>query len=311
VGFGVYQRLCANPDQFRVIGVLVRERARHAVAGIPAEILHAHPETLAKLKPELVIDALPGIELSHALVKRYLSEGIDVVSANKAVIAEFGCTLANAAEKSGATLRYSASVGGSAPMIEFVEHAVMRSGVRSLVAVLNGTCNFLLDACAAGDSLASAIGEAQRLGFAETDPTEDLSGRDAARKISILARHAFGVEASVVQIQPFEESVADAARAAIASGHRLRQLARATMRDGKVALSVSFESVSQESPFYSLSGEWNALILTLADGETQHVHGRGAGRWPTTEAIAADVLEVRRLRISGESRMPLAQIATS
>jgi homoserine dehydrogenase len=302
VGLGVYQRLCANREHFRVTGVLVRERARHEAAGVPPELLYTHAETLAKLNPTLVIDALPRIEPSHALLKRYLTEGVDVVSANKAVIAEYGSPLAEIADESGATLRYSAAIGGGAPMLELVEQTVKRGTIKALVAVLNGTCNFLLDGCASGDSLASAVREAQRLGFAEADPTEDLSGRDAARKMAILARHAFGPEATVTGTEAFDESVAEAARAAVASGHRLRQLARATMRDGEVALSVSFEPVTFESPFYSLCGEWNALILNLEDGQVQHLCGRGAGRWPTTEAVVADILEIGRSRVQSESR---------
>jgi homoserine dehydrogenase len=296
VGFGVYQRLCANPDLFRVIGVLVRERERHEAAGVSSAILHTDSDTLAKIKPTIVIDALSGSERSHALVKRYLSEGVDVVSANKAVIAQFGCALAEIAQESGVTLHYSAAVGGAGPMLEAVDRARQRGDIQSMVGVLNGTCNFLLDACACGDSLATAIREAQQRGFAETDPAEDLSGQDAARKITILARHAFGVEASATEIQALDESVAEAARAAVGSGQRLRQLARATMRGGEVSLSVSFELVSPESWPRSLSDEWNALTLTLADGETQAVSGRGAGRWPTTEAVMADVFKIGRFR---------------
>jgi homoserine dehydrogenase len=297
VGFGVHQRLCAHPDQFRVIGILVRERARHEAAGVPTDLLYTCPETLATLKPALVIDALPGLEPSQALLKRYLAQGIDVVSANKTVIAQFGTAFDNIAGPAGATLRYSAAVGGSAPMLEVAAQARECAKVQSLAAVLNGTCNFLLDACAAGDSLASATQEAQRLGFAEADPSEDLSGRDAARKIAILARHAFEVEATLTEVQAFDESVADAARSAALSGQRLRQLARATaMSDGKVVLTVSFELVSPESPFYSLSGEWNVLSVALANGETHLARGRGAGRWPTAEAVIADVLEIGRLR---------------
>jgi homoserine dehydrogenase len=301
VGFGVYQRLCANPDLFRVIGVLVRERARYVAAGVPSALLHTQSE-LAQLKPTLVIDALPGIEPSHALAKRYLVNGVDVVSANKAVIARFGCVLGEIAEESGARLRYSAAVGGAGPMLEAVDRARQRGDITSLVAVLNGTCNFLLDACGSGDSLASAIREAQRLGFAEADPTVDLSGRDAARKIEILARHAFGVELSATEIQAFDESTAAAARAAIAEGCRLRQLARATARDGEIGLSVSFELAGPDSPFYFLSGESNALSLTESDGRTQHVRGRGAGRWPTTEAVIADVHEIGCFRNHSESK---------
>jgi homoserine dehydrogenase len=300
VGFGAYQRLCANPDQFRVVGVLVRDLARHETAGVPAALLYTRADSLLKFAPALVIDALPGLDQSHALLKRYLTHGVDVVSANKAVIAEFGGALTAIAEQSGATLRFSAAVGGSAPMLEAVGDARERGNLRSLAAVLNGTCNFLLDACAAGASLNSAIGEAQQLGFAEADPTEDTCGRDAARKIAILARRAFGVEATVAKVQALNESVAELARAAVASGHRLRQLSRATLNGAGATLSVSFESVGPESPFYSLSGEWNALSLALEDGATRDVRGRGAGRWPTTEAVIADVFEIARLRLGHE-----------
>jgi homoserine dehydrogenase len=155
----------------------------------------------------------------------------------------------------------------------------------------------VLDACASGDSLATAIREAQWLGFAEAAHSEDLSGRDAARKMAILARYAFEVEATLTEVQSFDESVADAARSAALSGQRLRQLVCATvMGDGKVVLSVSFELVSPESPFHSLAGEWNALSVALANGETHFARGRGAGRWPTAEAVIADVFETGRIR---------------
>jgi homoserine dehydrogenase len=300
VGFGAYQRLCANPHQFRVVGILVQDGARHEAAGVPAGLLSTGAEPLKTLKPALVIDALPGLEASHALLKHYLAHGVDGVSANKAVIAEFGRALTEIAEQSGAMLRFSAAVGGGAPMLEAVGGARKRGNLRSLAAVLNGTCNFLLDACAAGASLNSVIAEAQRLGFAETDPTEDTCGRDAARKIAILARRAFGVDATVAKVQALDESVAERARAAVASGRRLRQLSRATLNGAKATLSVAFEPVGPESPFYSLSGEWSALSLALEDGATRHVRGRGAGRWPTTEASIAHVFEIARLRLGHE-----------
>ena len=154
----------------------------------------------------------------------------------------------------------------------------------------------------------------QRLGFAEADPAEDLSGRDAARKIAILARHAFGVSATATVVQAFDEFVAAAARAAVAEGSRLRQLARATLMHGTATLSVAFESVNPDSPFYFLFGESNALSLTDPDGRTQYVSGRGAGRWPTTEAVMADVFEIGRIRrcsMNEVHRVPAAPLASA
>ena len=291
VGSGVYQRLIANGDRFRLLGILVRDRAKHHVPGIPLELLHSRLDTLRCLKPDLVIDALPGLSPSFELLQYYLSEAIDVVTANKAVIAEDGVELARLARDSGAELRYSAAIGGSAPMLE---HCRQHAGnIQSIAAVLNGTCNFVLDACARGAPLTEGIAEAQRLGFAEGCPTEDLSGRDAARKLQVLARAAFGVEIPLV-LRGLDESVATRARSAAAARECLRQVARAERQNGRMIASVTFERVTAASPFFDLSGEWNALSLTLTDGAIITVRGRGAGRWPTTEAVFADVFDVFR-----------------
>jgi hypothetical protein len=144
-----------------------------------------------------------------------------------------------------------------------------------------------------------ALSETQRLGFAESDPSEHLSGRDAARKLQILVRHAFGSDLSAVTIQLLNESIVQAAREAATVGRKLRQVARAERREGGVAVSVGYEPTDTGSPFYNVSGEWNALTLTLASGEVITVCGRGAGRWPTTEAVMADVFTSTR----GHSRM--------
>lgn len=178
-----------------------------------------------------------------------------------------------------------------------LECCTQHSGeIRALQAVLNGTCNFVLDACAAGATLPEAIAEAQRLGFAEADPSEDLSGRDAARKLRILAQHAFGVELTDVSVQVLDESAAEVARAAADAGQRLPQVARAMWQDGRLTASVTRERVTPDSPFFHLTGEWNALSLTLANDDVITVCGRGAGRWPTTEAVMADAFEILRSR---------------
>jgi len=291
VGSGVYQRLIANGDRFRVLGILVRDRAKHHVPGIPLELLHSRLEMLRCLKPELVIDALPGLSPSFELLQYYLSEGIDVVTANKAVIAEDGVELAALARDSGAEFLYSGAIGGSAPMLE---HCRQHAGnIQSIAAVLNGTCNFVLDACARGATLTEAIAEAQRLGFAESDPTEDLLGRDAARKLQILARVAFNVELPLV-LHALDEAVAASGRTAALTSERLRQVARAERRNERVIVSVNFERVDAGSAFFDLAGEWNALGLTLANGELITIRGRGAGRWPTSEAVIADAFDIGR-----------------
>ncbi len=144
-------------------------------------------------------------------------------------------------------------------MLEVVRKAAARGEIKSLVAVLNGTCNFVLDACARGETLATAVADAQRSGFAEADPSEDLSGRDAARKLQILASHAFGAEVAPAPVHSLDESVAQAARESAKTGGRLRQLAFAVRGAGSISAGIQFERVPAGSPFAALEREWNAI----------------------------------------------------
>ena len=296
VGFGVYQRLLAFPEQFRILGVLVRDRKKHEAAGVPSELLHTSPETLRALRPTLVVDALPGVEPSGSLLASYLAQKIDVASANKAVIANRGASLGRVAQASGATLRYAAAVGGSTPMLELVSGTGERGEIESIGAVLNGTCNFVLDRCAQGDTLEDAVAEAQRCGFAEVDPSDDLSGRDAERKLRILAQQGFDAVLDAIPLQALTEHVAQHAQDAARVGIKLRQVARISRKGSGIVAAVEFEPVELRSLFGGLVGEWNALEVKYASGEMIALRGRGAGRWPTTEAVMADVFDVMRTR---------------
>jgi homoserine dehydrogenase len=304
VGFGVHQRLLATPDQFRVLGAWVRDRAKYQAAGVPPELLHTGRETLRALRPTLVIDALPGVEPSGSLLAAYLAQGIDVVSANKAVMAERGVALARVAQTSGAMLRYAAAVGGSTPMLECLSGAGEWGDHESIAAVLNGTCNFVLDRCAEGAGLEDAVAEAQRCGFAEADPSDDLSGRDAARKLKILARQGFDTDLESVRLEALTESIAQHAQDAARAGMKLRQVARMSTQEGRITAAVEFERVHPESFFGALVGEWNGMEVRYASGKTLTTRGRGAGRWPTTEAVMADIFEVIRSRSCSSVTQP-------
>jgi homoserine dehydrogenase len=291
VGYGVYQRLKANRGHFEVLGCLVRNPAKYRVLQFPDTLLHTDSKDVLAFTPDIIVDALPGIEPSRHLVQHFLQAGAHVVSANKALIAEHGTPLAVLAQEHRATLRYSAAVGGGTPMLETVDRAAARGTITKVTAVLNGTCNVVLDACAAGATLAEAIADAQTQGFAEADASEDLSGRDAARKLRILSRHAWGVEPDMIDVQVLDEGVAKRAKAAAENGRRLRQIANATRDAGRVHAQVTFEVVKEGGLFGRLSREWNALEIQGIGG-VHTVTGRGAGRWPTTEAIMGDLFDL-------------------
>lgn len=296
VGFGVYQRLLDFRDSFRVVGVLVRDRAKHVQASMPPELLHTTEDTLRDVQPALVIDALPGMEPSGSIIESYLTQKIDIVSANKAVIADRGAALERVALTSGALLRYAAAVGGSVPMLEWMSSNTARGAIESIEAVLSGTCNFVLDYCAEGKTLEEAVAEAQRRGFAETDPSDDLSGRDARRKLHILAHKGLGATLGKVHLEALTETVAQRANDVARVGMKLRQIARVSRSGTSISAAVEFEPVDGNSLFGRLIGEWNGLEVKYENGETIALRGRGAGRWPTTEAVMADVLDVARIR---------------
>jgi homoserine dehydrogenase len=181
-------------------------------------------------------------------------------------------------------------------MIETVRRASSSGPLATIAAVLNGTCNFVLDSCADRASLEDALAEAKRRGFAEDNPTDDLSGRDAERKLRILAKHAFGTAPRHIETYPLDESIAREARNAAAGGSRLRQISRAWTEGGRVIASVKFERIDKDSTFGRLTQECNGLEILRSDGQQFLATGRGAGRWPTAEAVMADVFDSLRHR---------------
>jgi homoserine dehydrogenase len=277
------------------VGALVRSRSRARQEGIPQELIEIDENALPPLDCDVVVDALPGVEPSTRLITTYLSRGGDVVSANKAVMAESGPALGALAARHGASLRYSAAVGGSAPMIEAVRRLAASGEITSVTGILSGTCNFVLEQCERGVSLHVAVREAQERGYAEADASEDLSGRDAARKLRILARHAFGRDVDAIAVEGIDEDRLNQLLSDGSSNQPLRLMATAVkLHSGRVDAAVRLERINELHPLAGVTGEWNACVIALANGGTTLVTGRGAGRWPTTEAVMADLFELRR-----------------
>jgi homoserine dehydrogenase len=289
VGGGVLERLLARPDLFRVTGVAVRDRERARCSGLPRRLLAAGPVALAEGEAEVIIELLGGREPARRAVVRALELGKSVVTANKALLAAEIDSLERLAKRRGARLLYSASVGGALPALEAVRRFAGR--IRAVSGVLNGTCNYVLDRLAAGDSFDAAVAAAQAAGFAEADPALDLDGSDAAQKLALLAREAFGVTPRWDAIPRLGIAGIDRTMLETAArrGRTIRLVASAERTPAGLRTRVLPLEVARSHPFARTSGAGNALRIETTEGQVIDLSAQGAGRWPTCEAVLADL----------------------
>lgn len=289
VGLGVYRHLIRRPDLFEVVRIAVRNPKRHANEDIPSYLLTGDPQLAVRTPADVVIEAIGGSTPAAELIPDALRNRRHVITANKAVIAERGKELLQLAADSGVKLLYGAAVGGAAPIVETLA-TLSGDPVESIDAVLNGTTNFVISRVEAGIDFEDAVREAQTLGFAEADPSRDLDGTDSLDKIRILARLATGRDATIGDKRGVQEGITDQIRSAAATNHHLRLVA--SLRNNTV--SVAPIVVNAATPLGSLAAEENAAILRTRSGRELVVRGKGAGRWPTSEAVLGDLLQLAR-----------------
>jgi homoserine dehydrogenase len=294
VGLGVYRTLAAHPETFDVRRVAVRRLQREDE--IPQRLLTHDPWELVSSDCEVVIELIGGLFPAKELIEAALKSGKHVITANKLVVGRYGKHLRRIAGSAGVQLLYSAAVGGGVPMLEQVARIARTNGIRTLHGVVNGTTNFILDRLAEGLSREEALGEAQRLGFAEQDPTSDLDGSDAAHKLALLAQTAFGVwlnpaDIERIGIEHFDcECVQDIAR----SGRAVRLVASLSRDAFGLRARIAPQLFERAHTFARTINEENCLEIESQNGEVVHVRGKGAGRWPTAVSVMADVCDVYR-----------------
>lgn len=309
VGLGVYRTLSARPESFEITRIAVRRL--HREDGTPAILLTQDPWDVINSDCELVIELIGGLSPARELIAAALRAGKTVITANKRVVAHHGKQLHRIAAENGVQLLFSAAVGGAVPMLEQVRRIAARHKIRALHGVVNGTTNFVLDRLAEGLSRDEAIQAAQQLGLAEQNPTTDLNGSDAVHKLTLLAQTAFGrwLDPGEIECTGIENFTADSVRQAADSGHSIRLVASLQGNPDGVRAYVRPQQLDRNHIFAKTINEENCLEIHPEDDEVVYVHGKGAGRWPATESVVADVFDVCRERAAAvDSSIVVRQI---
>ena len=290
VGSGVARRLLAShPGLIRGIAVRDPNKSRDiAWDDFSSDAFDVVDDPAVRV----VVECIGGLGLARELILRAIARGKDVVTANKDLIATEGPWLAAFAARTGASLRYEAAVGGAIPIVRALGGALAGEHVLEIGGVLNGTTNFILDAMESGARYDEALEEAQRLGFAESDPRSDVDGHDAAHKLAILAGLAFrrpSVSRSLGRRGIADISPADV-EAGAARGLRLKLLAVARRAGDAIEAGVTPAYVPEDHPFARARGAEN-VVRVLGRGCGPLVFsGAGAGGDATASAVVADVL---------------------
>lgn len=249
---------------------------------------------------DVVVETIGGARAALDFTQRAIKAGKSVVSSNKELVAEHGYELLKLAQENGVSYRFEASVGGGIPILHPLSQCLTANQISEVRGILNGTTNYILThMIGVGISFEEALKEAQERGYAEHDPTDDVQGIDACRKICILADIAFGhhVNPGYVPTEGITKiTLADVAYAS-AAGMRIKLLGRAIRQpDGRVMAYVAPHLVSESNPLAGVDDVFNAITVRgNAIGDVMF-YGRGAGKLPTASAVVADVIDVAQHR---------------
>ncbi len=303
VGAGLLSFLDGNPafapagGLAYVSGVSARSRSRPRPFDISGLPWFDDPVALAQAdSTEIFVELIGGSDgPAKAAVEAALKAGKPVVTANKALIAEHGAELAALAEEMDVPLLFEAAVMGGVPAVKMVREALVGDEIHSISGILNGTCNYILTEMeATGRSFADVLSEAQRLGYAEADPTMDVGGFDAAHKITILAALAFGCAPTfgAAEIEGIEQVELLDIRMAKDLGYRIKLVASAERSMHGALVRVHPTLAPLDHPLARAGGALNALFIEGERIGRIFVQGPGAGAGPTAAAVAADIADV-------------------
>ena len=309
---GLLERRSGRP--IRVVAVSARDRGRERGVSLDGIQWFDDPVAMAK-SPNIdaVVEVIGGADgPAKAVCEAAIAAGRHVVTANKALLAHHGTALAAAAEKKGVVLAYEASVAGGIPIIKALREGLAANNVKRVYGILNGTCNYILtNMRASRRDFGEVLAEAQKLGYAEADPSFDVDGVDTAHKLAILTAVAFGCQVNFAGIRIEGIRPVSALDIAFADelGYRIKLLGLARLTKWGVEQRVHPCLVPVGTPIAHVEGVFNAVVAETDFAETNVFEGRGAGAGPTASAIVADLVDIARGIRTPTFAVPAAHLA--
>jgi homoserine dehydrogenase len=288
---------CGRP--LELVAVSARDKAKDRGVSLAKVEWFADPVKLAQSASiDVFVELLGGEgDPAKASVEAALARGLPVVTANKALLAHHGVALAKAAESKALALNFEAAVAGGIPIVKALREGLGANRIERVYGILNGTCNYILTTMeASGRAFADVLAEAQKLGYAEADPTFDIGGMDTAHKLALLAAVAFGNAPALdgIHVEGIERVSPSDITFAHEFGYRIKLLGVATRTNGGIEQRVHPAMVPLGTPLADVDGVFNAVV---AEGDLvgkSVYEGRGAGAGPTASAVMADLLDIAR-----------------
>jgi len=315
VGSSVAKILVERPelgDHVQITHVFNRDVARKRTSWVPASVVWTDQiDELFAARPDAVVEVVGGIEPAGGWVRRALMGGVSVVTANKMLLAAHGPELLHLAATNGAQLRFEAAVAGGVPLIHGVREGLSGDRLIRVAGILNGTSNYILSRMAGGDEpMAVVLADAQRLGYAEADPSADVDGHDAAAKLVVLAGIAFRRHLRLDDIprQSIRPISGADFRYARRLGCTIRQIAMVEARDGAFHAFVGPALVLRGSPFGLNMGANNVVTIAGHYGGENSFSGAGAGGLATAVAVVSDLLSLTQRTHERGEEWPSARV---
>lgn len=304
VGEGIYRILNEKKKEIKqqtgytidVVSILVRDTSKERIATPGVKITDDIETVFAQPEIDVVFEAIVGKEPAFTYLSTAIDKGYDVITANKAMFATHGPALLKQADAKGVQVGLEATTAGGVPIIQTVKNLLTGDRVHRIQGILNGTSNFILTKMRQdGVPFEVALKEAQELGYAEADPTDDVSGKDAFRKLMILSNLAFGKQPDweTITIEGIDKVLAEDIAQADQKELRYRHIADISLNEqGELSGSVGPVLVDSNHPLYGVDGVDNAIIVETEYLGALTLIGPGAGMYPTGSAMISDLLHI-------------------